>query len=385
MKTLFLQGIGGASGDMILGAMASLGIDFPALEKVVGTLMPESIRLRAEPWESHGLNGTKVTVEAEDAGSPHRHLSDVRTLIEAAELPDSVQAQSLEVFGRIADAEAEVHGTTPEKIHFHEVGALDSIADIVGSCLALEMLGVDQVVVAPLPIGCGTVKCAHGLYPTPAPATTLLLKGFPLVPTEEPYEMVTPTGAALLTTWHGGTKVPSGSRIIQTGYGFGHRALDGRPNVLRAMVYETGDTEDGAECLVMECQVDDTTAELLGSLTGQLLAAGALDVFTTPVQMKKQRPGTLLTVLCVPTKRESLLDLLFRESTTFGVREYLTQRTMLARRVDTVSTRYGEVRIKIGTWRGDDVTRAPEMDDCIALAEQQGVAVRQVYEAACKA
>lgn len=385
MKTLFIQGIGGASGDMILGAMASLGVDATALEQAVGTLTPEAIRLRAEPCESHGLNGIRVTVEADDVGSPHRHLADVRSLIEGADLPDSVKAQSIQVFVRLAEAEAEVHGTTPDKIHFHEVGALDSIADIVGACLALELLGVDEVVVAPLPIGCGTVECAHGLYPSPAPATTLLLKGFPVVPTDEPYELVTPTGAALLTTWQSGTKVPAGSRIAETGYGFGHRALDGRPNVLRTLIYETGESEDGAECLVMECQVDDTTPELLGALTTKLLRAGALDVFTSSVQMKKQRPGTLLTVLCTPVQREGLLDLLFRESTTFGVREYLTQRTMLARRTEVVQTPFGDVRIKVGTWRGEDVTRAPEMDDCIALAEQRGVAVRRVYEAALNA
>jgi len=341
---------------------------------------------------SHGLHGVRVIVEAPDPAEPghghppHRNLQDIREILAQADLPERVLATSLRVFERIAEAEAAVHNTTVDQIHFHEVGALDSIADIVGGCLALDMLQVDHVVVAPLPLGCGTVECAHGTYPTPAPATTLLLRGFPVSPTNEPFELVTPTGAALLTTWASLSQVPAASRITAVGHGFGHRTLQSRPNLLRATVYETEDAQPGTEvCLVLECQVDDTQPELVGALMDRLLAAGALDAFTTPVQMKKQRPGTLITVLSTDAGRDAMLDLLFRESTTFGVREYHTRRTTLDRRSMTVNTVFGPVRVKVGAWHGEDVTLSPELEDCRTLAAERGVAVRAVYEAASAA
>jgi len=240
------------------------------------------------------------------------------------------------------------------------------------------------VAVAPLPIGCGTGECAHGIYPTPAPATAWLLRDSAVVQTDEPFELVTPTGAALLTTWRSLALVPPGSRLVQIGYGFGHRTLNGRPNVLRAMLFEPPVESEGDSCLVLECHVDDTTPELIGQFTEKALAAGALDVYTTGVQMKKQRPGTLVTILCRLDDREAVLDLLFRETTTFGVRESVSQRTTLKRRMETVETPFGPVRVKVGTWRGDDVTVAPEMDDCIRLASEAGVSTRSVYEAALR-
>jgi uncharacterized protein (TIGR00299 family) protein len=386
MKVLRFDSVGGASGDMILGALVDLGVDVDELQRTVRGLSLGDVHIKAEPAGSHHLHGTKVTVVAEDEHHPHRGLAEIRALLERAELPGPVREQSLRVFQRIAEAEAEVHHTTPEKIHFHEVGAIDSIVDVVGACAAIGSLGVDAVEVGPLPLGCGTTKCAHGVYPVPVPATVLLLKDFPTVQTTEPHELVTPTGAALLSTWNHGRPAGTG-RIARVGYGFGSRKLDGRPNALRATLLEVDDAGrgDGRDCLVLECQVDDTTPELMGSLSGQLLALGALDVFTTAVQMKKQRPGTLLTVLCRPEDRDGLLDLIFRGCTTFGVREHMTYRTMLDRRHETVSTPHGDVRIKIGRWQGEDVTFAPEMDDCIQLAGQKGVTVRVVYESAVAA
>lgn len=386
MKVLYFQGLGGASGDMILAALASLGVDLDSVEQAVSRLAGTPIRLRVEPASSHALHGVRVHVEApEDSPSTrHRSLADILTLIGNGDLPPGVQAQSERVFMRLAEAEADVHNTTPDAIHFHEVGALDSIADIVGCCLGLDRLAVDDVAVAPLPIGCGTVECAHGIYPTPAPATAWLLRDSAVVQTDEPFELVTPTGAALLTTWRSLALVPPGSRLVQIGYGFGHRTLNGRPNVLRAMLFEPPVESEGDSCLVLECHVDDTTPELIGQFTEKALAAGALDVYTTGVQMKKQRPGTLVTILCRLDDREAVLDLLFRETTTFGVRESVSQRTTLKRRMETVETPFGPVRVKVGTWRGDDVTVAPEMDDCIRLASEAGVSTRSVYEAALR-
>lgn len=308
-------------------------------------------------------------------------------MVQAAGLPASVQQASLAVFQRIAEAEAKIHGTTPDLIHFHEVGALDSIVDVVGGCLALHRLGVEQVVVGPLPLGHGLIQCAHGTYPSPAPATVELLKGAAVCEVDEPFETVTPTGAALLTSWRNAEAVPAGARVVEVAYSFGHRRLNGRPNVLRATLLESAAPLAAApgECLVLECNLDDTTPELVGALTGRLLEAGSLDVYTTPIQMKKQRPGVLLGVLCEPAAREALLDLIFRGCTTFGVREYPVRRTVLARRHETVQTPYGPVRVKIGTWKGEDVTRAPEFEDCAQAAKAHGVSVRAVYEAALRA
>ncbi len=388
MKLLHFEPVGGASGDMILGALADLGVDLASLRAELAALPIEPVEIAAERVTEGGLRGTRVTVRLpghdDHDGHGHHHersLGDIRGMIAASGLPGPVKELGTKVFTRIAEAEAHVHGTTPDRIHFHEIGALDSIVDIVGCCLGLHRLGVGAVAVAPLPAGRGVIRCAHGTFPNPAPATVELLAGLPVVQTEETQELVTPTGAALLSTWRTMDAPPAGSRIVRAGYGFGHYRLEGRPNLLRATLLETG-AGGGDECIVLECNLDDTTPELLGSLTPRLMEAGALDAFTTAVQMKKQRPGTLLTVLCRAEQKDALLDLIFRESTTFGVREHATRRTVLERRIETVQTPHGAVRIKIGRWKGEDVTWAPEMEDCIARARERGVPVRSVYESA---
>lgn len=261
---------------------------------------------------------------------------------------------------------------------------MDSIVDIIGCCLALHKLGVDGISIRNLPQGHGTIECAHGTYPNPAPATLRLLEGFPVEEVDEPFELVTPTGAALLSSWRTAEVPASGSRAVKSAYSFGHRKLNGRPNLLRATLYEVADDRTADECLVLECNLDDMTPELVGCLFGQLLEAGALDVFTTPVFMKKQRQGILLTVLCIPVDRETILDLIFAESTTFGIREYLSKRTVLERSFKEVETPYGSVRVKIGTRNGEVVTASPEIEDCRNLAKNNGVAVGAVYEAAIK-
>ena len=372
---------------MILSALVDLGVDVSDLSSKLESLSVEPFGLECESCRDGGFAGSRVTVSIHDHDHPHRHLSDIRSLISASSMADPVKELSIKVFELLADAEAAVHGTTRDKIHFHEVGAMDSIVDIVGSCAALHMLGVDGVEISPLPLGQGTVNCDHGVMPLPVPATAELLKGRATVSTDEPYELVTPTGAALLCCWAAEMPMQSGERTIErTGYGFGHRQLKSRPNLLRATLLESrhGTTAGVDECLVLECNLDDMVPELVGSLTGKLMQKGALDVFTTPVQMKKQRPGTLLTVLARPADRETLLDIIFTETTTFGVREYITKRTILDRRIVDVETRFGRVRVKIGTWKGRDITRAPEHDDCVACADAAGVPVREVYEEALR-
>ncbi len=439
MKILEFQSVGGASGDMILAALIDLGVSRDELQARLDTLGLEPFAIEAERGVFHGLRGTQVRVRVGDAAisvhpagrhhghrvdahdhthahdhaqahadtqahdhphahdrgdtpakghgqhaahAPHRGLADIQRIIAAADLPAAAREMSLRVFESLARAEARVHGVTPDKIHFHEVGAVDSIVDIVGACLARELLGVAEVAVGPLPLGCGTIKCAHGLLPSPAPATVELLRGFPTIATDEPFEMVTPTGAALLTVWRSQPLAPAGC-IQGAGYGFGHAQLHGRPNLLRAILRSgaaAGTTAD--ECLELECNLDDSTPELVGALTGRLLAGGALDVFVTPVQMKKQRPGVLLTVLCRPDQRARILETIFLESTTFGVREHPVQRTILARRHQEVCTPYGPVRVKIGAWDGREIKAVPEYGDCLALAEKLGVPLPAVYGAA---
>ena len=385
MKILQFEMIGGASGDMILGALIELGVDAMRLRQELSSLPIEPFEIEAKPFQGDKIRGTQVEVHTHEHAHHHaRNLRDIQKIITESRLPQRVKDLSLKVFDRIATAEAKVHGTTVYEVHFHEVGALDSIIDIVGCCLGLDWLGVDEIAVGPFPAGRGTIECAHGTFPNPAPATLELLKGFSVVQTDETKELVTPTGAALLTTWRTCDRATDGSRIVKTAYSFGHHKLAQRPNLLRATLLEAETAADGA-CLVIECNLDDTTPELLGSLAQQLMEAGALDVFTTAVQMKKQRPGTLLTTLCDPVKKDLLLDLIFRESTTFGVREYMTHRTMLERRTVDVKTLYGTIRIKIGRWKNQDVTFAPEMDDCIRRARESNAPVRAVYEAAAEA
>lgn len=390
MIVVRFDSVGGASGDMLLATLVAAGASAAAIEAALRTLPIEGFTLAFQPHEDRGLTGLRALVEVAHEHHPHRRLSDIRRLIDASALSPFVKRLGTAVFVRLAGAEAAVHGTTPEHVHFHEVGAMDSILDVLGACVGLELLGAEAVSVSPLPEGRGFVATDHGVLPLPVPATAELLKGWSIVPTEESCELITPTGAALLSTWARELPAPehTPATIVSTGYGFGSRRLAGRANCLRAMVLKTGDVTTGPdadECLVLECNLDDTVPELIGALTRKLLEQGALDVFTTPVQMKKQRPGVLLTTLARPADRERLLDLIFRESTTFGVREHLTRRTVLARRIVPVDTAYGQVRVKVGTWKGGDITRAPEHDDCVALAGKHGVPVRVVYEAAVTA
>lgn len=391
MKHLHFDSVGGASGDMILGALLDLGLSREDWLRQLAGLKIDDFKIEVTTASDHNLRGTRVYVFlSATAGADWEHprertLPEIRTLIAESSLPNSVQAKSLRVFQRLAEAEARVHGTTPEEVHFHEVGAADAIIDIVGACLLLEQLEVESVSVGPLPLGHTMIEGAHGILPVPAPATVELLKGLCVLPVGEPFELVTPTGAALLATWKTQETFPPGSRILKVGCGLGHRTLNVLPNILRSTLLETElEASSPESCLVLECNLDDLAPELVGALLNRLLAAGALDVFVTPVQMKKQRPGILLTVLCQSDQRATMLDLIFRESTTFGVREYPVQRTVLERRQEDRLTSYGKVRVKIGRWQGADVTVSPEYEDCRQAAEQAGVSLRVVYEAALR-
>jgi pyridinium-3,5-bisthiocarboxylic acid mononucleotide nickel chelatase len=418
MKIIQFNSVGGASGDMILGCLIGLGADIEKLNTQLKTLVPEHFHIITENVESYGMNGISATVDIhthEDHGHNHEHknehthdhkhdhehkhdhgsgshshshdnqrnFSDIKALIKASELPESVKAQSITVFSALAEAEGKVHGMPPDKVHFHEVGAVDSIVDIVGCCLAIQMLEVDAISVSPLPLGSGTMRCQHGIYPIPAPATVELLKTLPVTQTDQPFEMVTPTGAALMATLPH-AEIKSGSNITVSANSFGQRKLNDRPNLLRAMLYETTEitAEQPDQCLLLESNIDDSTPEIIGTLFDRLLDAGALDVWTTPIQMKNQRPAVKLSLLCSTALQQVLEEIIFRETTTFGIRQIPVSRSCLKRRFVTVDTEYGKINVKVGSLNGDDITFSPEINDCIKLSKQHNTALRKIYDAA---
>jgi len=404
MKFIRFDSIGGASGDMLLGALASIGADLAAIQRTIRKFLPDGVRITAEPVSDRGLHGKRVTVHCKKehahdhwpdaeahAHVAHRTLREITALLQAPALDAATRKLAVAVFQRLAVVEGNVHGRKPTQVHFHEVGATDSIADIVGCCLALRQLDVAGINVGPLPCGTGSIQCAHGVMPNPAPATLELLAGMEVCQTDEPFELVTPTGAALLGTWRAALQTPpETAQVVRTGFGFGRRALNGRPNALRATLLEgavrsvRSDRSDGSELLVLETNLDDCNPQWIGELIARLLAKGALDVWATPVVMKKGRPGIVLGVLAAAENAAGLREFIFRSTTTFGVRSHAVMREMLARRFETVRTPYGVVRMKIGSLRGEELVRSPEFEDCARLARKHDVTPRQVYNAAVR-
>ena len=330
-----------------------------------------------------------------EIGSPHIHgrtFTDIRALIQNSRLSSWVKEKAIAVFHRVAVAEGKIHGHPPEKVHFHEVGAVDSIVDIVGACLALEMLGKPRVVAGSVVEGVGTVQCAHGRFPLPAPATLEILSArrIRLQQCDEPQELITPTGAALLAEFAESFGAMEDLVVHRIGYGLGTRQNKTRPNVLRAILGETLSRApvhdwDTDTITVLETNLDDIGAEILGAFVEKAFATGALDVFHTPVQMKKNRPGLLLTVLCQSADADRLTELLLRETSTFGVRRHTAERRKLKRELIKVQTPFGEVAVKVGRLDGQQVQTAPEYESCKQLAEQANVPLKQIYEAAIRA
>ncbi len=388
MKIAYFDCFSGASGDMTLGALLACGADEAEFRRQMAGLPLPGYELHIQRVTRGGIAATDVDVALLEREEEHgRHLSDIATLLDESTLPLTVQQSALAVFTRLADAEAKIHGTTREEIHFHEVGAVDAIVDIAGSCLLLQMLGVEQVALSALPCGMGTITCAHGILPVPAPATLELLAGFPVYPVDIRGELVTPTGAALLTTLADpitAGRMPA-MRVVTSGFGAGKKQFDpNRPNLLRVVLGETDDSPDRTPqtIAVLETNIDDQNPEGFDLLMERLFDAGALDVFFTPIQMKKNRPATLVTTLCPADKSEDLAGVLFRESGTFGIRLREQPRLTLTRTWETVPTEYGDIRIKRGFWRGEEVSASPEYEDCKQAALTHGVPLRRVYDAA---
>ena len=403
MKTLYLDCFAGVSGDMFIGALLDCGLDFELLKRELAKLGVDDYELSLTRVDRSGISAAKFDVHLHGETHAHNHehhhehhhehyhshrpLSEIRRLIAASSLSEQVKTRAQAIFARIGAAEAKIHGIPVEQVYFHEVGALDSIVDIVGACIGLEALQIERVISAPLHVGSGTFNCAHGTYPVPGPATAELLKGVPMYAGEINGELVTPTGAALISTLAAGYGPLPLMRVERVGYGAGTRQYPRFPNVLRAVIgeLETND-ETPTTVTVIEANIDDLSAQVFGHLMEQALAAGALDIFYTPVQMKKNRPGVLLTLLCAPSERLKMTELIFRETTTLGVRWRDERREILRREHVTIATEYGQIRIKLGrAGDGRIINSAPEFDDCRAAADKHHVAVREVQRAALNA
>jgi len=389
---LYLDCFSGASGDMILGALLDLGLPIDALRAALGSLALEFGEVAAESVKRAGVTATKFRLidtrpPVDGSGHRHYHLKGIVNAIKRSSLSPGGQERAVHMFERLAAAEAAIHGTPIEKVHLHEVGALDSIIDIVGAVYGFEWLGIDDVEASPLNVGGGMVTCEHGVFPVPAPATARLLEGVPIYGNGTT-ELVTPTGALLVTTYAKAYGPLPAMAIARIAYGAGERDPQDTPNVLRMLTGERtrGTRASGAEAIVViESEIDDMNPQLFGPLMDSLLAAGALDVFYTAVQMKKGRPGTLVTVLAKPETRQALTEVLFRESTTIGVRYREMERSCLERTIETVQTEYGPVRFKVARRDGRELNVAPEFDDCQVLAAEHGVSIKTVQAAAWQA
>jgi pyridinium-3,5-bisthiocarboxylic acid mononucleotide nickel chelatase len=425
-RTLYLDCFAGASGDMLLGAMLDCGLDFELLRSELQKLVVEGYELSLNRVDRSGISAAKFDVHLTGetrSSEPERHherghsheshhnhehsheqlressqhahlhhehrsLSEIKRLIASSNLSERVKQRAQTIFQRIGEAESKIHDIPIETVYFHEVGAIDSIVDITGACIAFDALKINRIISSPLHVGSGTFKCAHGTYPVPGPATAELLKGVPSYSKDIEGELVTPTGAAIISTLAESYGPMPMMKIEKIGYGAGTRDYPKFPNALRAIIGELEEDADHtpATVTVIEANIDDLNAQVFGYLMEKALAAGALDIFYTPVQMKKNRPGVLLTLLCNPPDRERMTEIIFRETTTLGVRYRNERREILRREFVTVETEYGPIRIKVSRAQNGQVMNvSPEFEDCRAAAEKQGVGLRDVQTAALKA
>jgi uncharacterized protein (TIGR00299 family) protein len=449
MKTLYLDIFSGISGDMFIGALLDLGVPFGQLELELAKLRLHDFHLHTSRKQKSSIEGVKFDVHTHDhdhhlhddhgeedhhdhdhdhdhhhdhshvhehpheqghshahehshGGHTHTHSHDhhhhehgrtyreICDLINKSALSPWVKEKANAVFARIARAEGKIHGMPPDDVHFHEVGAIDSIVDIVGGCVALELLGKPRVLASPVIEGAGFINCAHGRFPIPAPATIAILaeRGVPISQCDEPHELVTPTGAALLAEFVENFAPMKNIVPEKIGYGLGERDNKTRPNVLRAVLGTSGDSAAAAHdwetdtISVLETNLDDINAEILGHVVEKAFAQGALDVFHTPIQMKKNRPGVLLTILCAPGEQDRFTELLLRETTALGVRRSQCERRKLKREVISVKTSFGTVAVKIGKLDGRAIQASPEFESCRRLAEEKQIPIKDVYQAA---
>ena len=382
MKTLYFDCFAGASGDMILGAMVAAGVDANHLRQQLSLLRVDGFSIDFETVNRSGLSATYARVETAHEHK-HRHLSDIKQIIEGSDVSENVKQWSVKIFTRLAEAEAHVHNEPIDHVHFHEVGALDAIVDVVGAAICFDYLKIDRFVCSPLHVGSGMVQMAHGRFPIPPPAVAELVKGVPFYSTDIKGELLTPTGAAIITTVCSEYGPIPQMTTESMGYGAGTREYPDFPNVLRVLLGEAEGTAATDERLwMLETNLDDASPQIIGHVMDRVLELGALDCFFTPVQMKKNRPGVLLSVLCGQQDKEAVMKLLFMETTTLGVRSYEVLRRALQRSVVQVETQYGQIDVKVAHLDGRIVNEMPEFEQCREAALKAGVPLKVVEDAA---
>jgi len=385
MTIAYFDCFSGISGDMALGALVDAGVPLEVLHSELAKLGLPGYTLSAEQVKRSGLAATKVHVVLEEREQPARRLADIRDIINRSTLSPAVKQKSLGIFERLAEAEAKVHGTTAEAVHFHEVGAVDAIVDIVGSVIGLEHLGIGEIIASPVNVGSGSVHTAHGRLPVPTPATAELLKGIPLYSSSIAFELPTPTGAAIISTLADSFGPLPQLVVRRIACGAGNKDFPGQPNVLRLFVGESAPAYDEDRAVLIETNIDDMNPQIYDHLIDRLLQAGALDAYLAPLVMKKGRPGILLSVLSAKENADALLDIIFRETTSIGVRFQEVGRKKLSRELQDVRTPYGVVRVKVSR-RGDEVlTVTPEYEDCRRIARERQVPLKTVMEEAITA
>jgi uncharacterized protein (TIGR00299 family) protein len=382
MRIAYFDCFSGMSGDMTIGALVDAGASFEALSAQLALLHVPGYELAIEKVTKHGIGGTKFHVNVHDPGMQHRRLRDIEAILRASALAPRLQDRALEVFTRLAKAEATIHRTTIDQVHFHEVGAIDSIVDITGAVIALNLLGVQRVQASAVNVGAGFVRASHGVLPVPGPATAELLKGAPTYARGNDGELTTPTGAALLATLAQSFGPLPQLRVERIGYGAGTKDLPHAPNLLRVFIGEDSTQGDADVITVLEANLDDMNPEWFAYTQEQLFVQGALDVFYTPIFMKKNRPATKLTVLCESSQLELIVATLFQETSTFGIRTYEVRRQKLQRFSQMVETPYGSLAVKIGEWQGQVVQISPEYESCREAAQRCSVPLKEVYRAA---
>ena len=382
MRILYFDCFAGISGDMILGALVAAGVDPRALRDQLNLLDLDGFDLQFEQVDRSGIAATFAKVQTREEHH-HRHLADIRRIIEKSKLPENIKHRAIAIFSRLAEAEARVHNQSVDQVHFHEVGALDAIVDVVGASIGFEMLGIDRFVSSPLHLGSGVIEIDHGRYPVPGPAVAELLKNVPVYASEIKGELVTPTGASIVTTVCKQFGPLPRMTLELTGYGAGKRQYEQFPNVLRLLVGEDQTSDLITERLwMLETNVDDMSPQIFSHVMDRAFGLGALDCYFTPVHMKKNRPAVLLSILCRAAEREELSRMLFAETTTLGIRSYEVERSSLERRLVRVPTEYGPIDVKVASLNGVITNEMPEYEQCRAAAQRANVPLRVVEEAA---
>jgi uncharacterized protein (TIGR00299 family) protein len=385
MKIAYFDCISGASGDMILGALIDAGLSFEHLQSGLALLGLDGYQLEHHPVVKNGFKATKLDVMVNDFIT-ERHIADILAVVENSQLSQEIKARSTALFTRLAEVEAGIHGTSLEHVHLHELGGMDTMIDVVGAFLGMQMLGIEKVYASPLPLGRGFVRGSHGQIPLPSPATVALLKGVPVVGSEIDKELVTPTGAAILTALVDSFGPIPSMTLTSVGYGAGGRDLP-IPNLIRLLLGETSHpgTFQCETLVTLETNIDDLNPQVYDYLMENLFQNGALDITLNPIQMKKNRPAVQLWVLCPPSLSTELEKIIFRETSTLGIRRNLVERHALPRSFQRVETLYGSVQVKLAHLGEGETRPVPEYDDCRRLAKEKGVALREVYQAALDA